>query len=257
MEVDKTALYDMIFKRRTFRKFDRSLSLSEKELVEIQSTILKVEPLLKTIEVRMRIVNRNQTTAKRGQYCLLLYSEEKPFYLVNAGYILEQIDLLMASCHIGVCWYGVAKPKEMHFEGLNYVIMLAIGKCKPEDFRKNISEFRRKPVNDIWEGHFIPELAGVIRLAPSGCNLQPWRITCSGKEIKVYKQSTMKSFPEKKRILYEQTDYSCIDIGICLCFLEISLLYNGYCFKRVLNHNTGPHEEGLEIASYEIDKTLF
>jgi hypothetical protein len=35
--------------------------------------------------------------------------------------MLEQIDLFMTSLNIGVCWYGVAKPKEMLYDGLKYV----------------------------------------------------------------------------------------------------------------------------------------
>ena len=152
-------LYNMVFKRKSIRKFDKSLSISDEELTILQTKINELKPLKKDIKVRFVIVNRKQTNAKRGEYCLLMYSEKKSFYLQNVGYMLEQIDLFLASCNIGVCWYGVAKPQEMKYDGLKYVIMLAFGKCRSEDFRKDISEFKRKPINFIWHGNYFLEIA--------------------------------------------------------------------------------------------------
>lgn len=96
-------LYDIIFKRKSMRKFDETLFLTEKELVEIKQEIEKLIPLVDDIRVKFEIVERASTTAKRGEYCMLMYSEKKPHYLLNVGYLLEQMDLLLASHDIGVC----------------------------------------------------------------------------------------------------------------------------------------------------------
>lgn len=247
-------LYNMVFKRKSIRKFDKSLSISKEELISLNTKINGLKPLLADIKVQFDIVERNKTTAKRGEYCLLMYSEEKPCHLQNAGYMLEQIDLFLASCNIGVCWYGTVKPKEKISNVLKYVIMLAFGKCKSSDFRKNISEFKRKEERIIWKGNYFLDIAKVVRIAPSGCNLQPWRIFCNSNEIKIFKNSNRKSFSAKKLAYYNEIDFSFIDMGICLCYLEISLLYNGYCYERKVNQDddSNSNEELIEIATYHI-----
>jgi nitroreductase len=243
----------MVFKRKSIRKFDKNLSITEEELKNLTTTINELKPLVNDIKVQFVIKDRNQTTVKRGEYCLLMYSEEKPCYLQNAGYMLQQVDLFLASCNIGVCWYGLAKPQEQVLNGLKYVIMLAFGKSKSCDFRKNISEFKRKDERIIWQGDRFLDIAKVVRVAPSGCNLQPWRIFCKNNEIKVYKYSNTKSFPAKKIAFYNETDFSLIDMGICLCYLEISLLHNGYFYRRKLTPDNDSIEELLEIARYYIN----
>jgi hypothetical protein len=242
----------MIFKRKSIRKFDKTLSISEEELVILEARINELKPLLKDINVQFSIVERDQTTAKRGEYCLLMYSEKKPFYLQNAGYMLEQIDLFLASYNIGVCWYGVAKPLDKQYAGLKYIIMLAFGKCRSVDFRKNVSEYKRKPINSIWHGNYFLDIAEVVRIAPSGCNLQPWRITCSNNEIKVCKNSTTKGFPNKKLALYRETDFSLIDMGICLCYLEICLSQKSFSYERQLHEENEAGNLLMDIADYYI-----
>ena len=101
-------LYNMIFKRKSIRKFDSSLSVSDEELELIKSQFEKVIPLIPEIKIKFEIVKKLETTAKYGEYALLFYSENKDNYLLNAGYVLEQLDLFMASINIGACWYGMA-----------------------------------------------------------------------------------------------------------------------------------------------------
>ena len=250
--MDMNDLYQMIFKRKSMRKFDRNLSVSIEELGIIEAKLKEIKPLTDDIKVQFVIVERKQTTAKRGEYCLLMYSEEKPLHLQNAGYMLEQIDLFLTSLNIGVCWYGVTKPKDMQYDGLKYVIMLAFGKCRAEDFRNDISEFKRKPLSKIWQGDYFLDLAKVVRIAPSGCNLQPWRIFCNSHEINVCKNANKKSFPEKKLAFYNETDFSLIDMGICLCYLEIYFSKYSYCYERKLYDEKKYNSEIVDIANYII-----
>lgn len=246
-------LHKMIFKRKSIRKFDKNLSVSDQELEKLYNEIINIKPLISDINVEFAIVDRKKTTANRGEYCLLMYSEEKPLYLENAGYMLEQIDLFLTSLNIGVCWYGVAKPELMSYKGLKYVIMLAFGKCQSKDFRVDETEFKRKSIKDIWKGSTFREIANNLRIAPSGCNLQPWRIISEEKIIKVFREFNMNSFPEKKKEFYKETDFSLIDMGICLCYLEISLLHNGYTFNRKLHIKDSSHEALTQIATYNIE----
>lgn len=245
--------YNIIFKRKSIRKFDKNLSVSYEELKKINERINALEPLIDNIKIQIDLVDKKQTTAKRGTYCLLMYSEEKPGYLQNAGYMLEQLDLFLASLNIGVCWYGVARPKSSINNGLKYVVMLAFGKCLPEDFRQNISEFKRKDIHLIWEGDPMPDIAEVVRLAPSGCNLQPWRFCCAKNEISVCRNVNMNGFPAKKMELYNETDFSYVDMGIVLYYLEIALEHKKLSYDRFISKNFESKEEMIEIAKYRLN----
>lgn len=241
-------LYDMIFKRKSIRKFDKALFLTGEELKEIKRETEKLIPLEDDIRVKFEIVERSETTAKHGEYCLLMYSEKKPHYLLNAGYLLEQMDLFLASHDIGVCWYGMAKAKEIQVDGLDYVIMLSFGKSRPQDFRKDISEFKRKDMEGIWEGGFDPHVKEAVRLAPSACNTQPWRIVSDSNCIKVYRNTLIKSFIPFVKLSH----YNSVDMGICLCFLEIAMAHEGYEFYRTLISEENSNSKLLEIAEYNI-----
>lgn len=231
------------------RKFDETLFLTEEELVEIKQEIEKLISLVDDIGVKFEIVERASTTAKRGEYCMLMYSEKKPNYLLNAGYLLEQLDLLLASHDIGVCWYALAKAKEIQVDGLDYVIMLAFGKSQSHDFRKEVLEFKRKNREEIWEGDFDSDVIEAVRLAPSACNTQPWRIVSDSNCIKVYRNTMIKSFIPASKLPY----YNSIDMGICLCFLETAMIQKGYEFDRTLATEENSHLGLIEVATYNIN----
>lgn len=186
--------YDMIFKRKSMRRFDETLSLSNEELDLIKQQFENLIPLHDGTKTQFKIVKKNETTCKRGEYCLLMYSEPKSHYLLNAGYMLEQMDLFLASIDIGVCWYGFGKPKEINNnDEFAFVIMLAFGKSDSKDFRKDIYKCKRKPCNIIWNGNFDEEVINLVRYAPSSCNMQPWRIVSNEKIIKVYRTTDVNS----------------------------------------------------------------
>lgn len=241
-------LYEIIFKRKSIRKFDETLFLTEEELVKINQKVETLIPLVDDIRVKLEIVERSNTTAKRGEYCLLIFSENKPHYLLNVGYLLEQMDLFLTSYDIGVCWYALAKAKKIQVDGLNYIIMLAFGKSRPQDFRREVSQFKRKSIEEIWKGDFDTEVKDSVRLAPSACNTQPWRIISDNNCIKVYRNRKVKSFIPESKLPY----YNSIDMGICLCFLEIAMSIKGYEFDRRLIAEENSQLELLEIATYNI-----
>jgi len=223
-------LYDVIFKRKSIRKFDETLLLTEEELAEIEQQTEKIIPLVENIKVKIERTKRTNTTAKYGEYCLLLYSEKNPFYLLNAGYLLEQMDLFLSAKEIGVCWYGMAKTKVKQVDGLEYVIMLAFGKSHPEDFRKNGLGFNRKSKEEIWKGEFDADVIEAVRLAPSACNTQSWRFESDSKSIHVFRTKKIKSLIPAVFLSY----YNRIDLGIALCFLELALTKKGFSFDRTL-----------------------
>lgn len=226
-----TDRYDMIFKRKSVRDYDENLTLSENELREIKAESQKLIPLCPDIKVRFDIVPGSATTATRGQYCFMMFSEQKDKYLENAGFMLEQLDLYFAEKNIGACWYGLAKPKDADAgNGLSYVIMFSIGKCRPEDFRTSAGQFTRKSTDEIWQGSFNAEVTEAVRLSPSACNSQPWRIFSDGKTISVFRKTNLITKLSVTRMEY----FNSIDMGICFCNLETALIHVGIGFERTL-----------------------
>lgn len=240
-------LYNMIFKRKSVRKYDAKNKLSDEDITRLKSYMDSAVHLDEGIKTAYTIVKREETTAKFGEYCMLFYSEDKPFSLLNAGYILEQADLYLASQNIGACWYGMAKTDMTSLNGLDYVIMLAFGKCSPEIFRSGGEQFTRKSMEDISEGNFDDGVRSAVRLAPSACNSQPWRVKYSADKIEVYRETNLRTIiPHSKR-----TFFGSIDMGICLYFLELSIEQKGIKFERAL-HDVPAEGSLVHIASYSI-----
>ena len=146
-------LYSMIFKRKSFHIFRDIASINPAELKSIEDKYNTFTPLIDGIKTAIRVVPADKTTCKRGQeYCILLYSEKKENYLQNIGYIGEQLDLYLASLGIGALWFGIGKPDEQNYNGLDYVIMIAIAKVANDKFRKDMFKSKRKPLDEIWNG---------------------------------------------------------------------------------------------------------
>lgn len=184
------------------------------------------------------------SNCKRGEYCILIYSEESQYSLLNIGYTFEQLDLYLASMNIGVCWYGMGKVEEEKIDDLKFVIMLAIGKAEPDAFRKDYTKSKRKSVNEIWSGDEWNEFANYIRYSPSACNSQPWRVVYEHGVLRIFRESKAKRIIPKDKIAF----YNTIDMGIFLCFIEIWLLRNDYKFSRVLSDKMEMMQDKVEIA---------
>lgn len=241
-------LYEMIFKRKSMRKFDESLHISIDELKKIKNQINNLTPLMDDIKVEFKIVDKKETTSKRGEYCLLMYSEQKPLYLLNAGYMLEQIDLFMASLEIGVCWYALAKTKEPKINNLDYVIMLAFGKSKDNDFRRDFSKTNRKKLDEIWNGEHFLNIGEIIRYAPSACNTQPWRVYAHEDCLKVFRTTQIKSFIPASKLPY----YNSIDMGIFICFMDVVLTKKGCMYDKNIIKGNYSESELVHIATYNL-----
>ncbi len=117
-------LFAMIPRRKSFHTFNSEMHLSADELAAVESRIGELIPLEPSIQTAIRIVAREETNCKTGEYCVLFYSESKEYALYNAGYMLEQLDLWLVSQNIGTCWYGMSRPKQKTYQGLPFVIML-------------------------------------------------------------------------------------------------------------------------------------
>ena len=109
-----------------------------------------------------------------AEYCILLYSENRDNYLTNIGYLGEQLDLFLVSRDIGTLWFGIGRPDEPAWNGLEFVIMIAIRKIADASlFRKDMFAAKRKSLSEIWSGDTLG-IAEIARFAP-GIRVFPFR----------------------------------------------------------------------------------
>ena len=213
-------IYDAIFKRRSIRKYDNN-PLDEIILNEISEHINKLKPLHDDIKVDIKIVNGDDIKLrgmKRAPHYLAVFSEEKEGYLVNVGFMLQQLDLLFSASGIGSCWQGIPTPKNNVKERFNlkFIILIAFGKPSEPLYRDDISNFKRKSLEDITDIKNENNLLEAVRLAPSAINHQPWFFT--GNSNTIHACSNKPNF--LKAVLVNK--YIPIDIGIAIYHLKVS-----------------------------------
>ena len=246
------ALHPIIFKRKSFHLFRETDHISQAELEQIAVQYKTFTPLVDDIQTAIRIVPADKTTCKRGQeYCILLYSERKDNYLQNIGYIGEQLDLYLASLGIGALWFGIGKTDEPIYNGLDFVIMIAIAKVSEDKFRKDMYKSKRKSLDEIWNGEHYREIGNIVRFTPSACNTQPWKVTAEEGALTVYRYKK----PGKRGIMPADkvAHYNRIDIGIFLCFLELCLMQDDIKYERELFTDTAENDcEEVLTAKYKL-----
>ena len=137
-------LYDAIFKRKSIRKYDMT-PVSETILAELKKFASSVKPLDENIRYELSYLGtedvKNLLPIKAPNY-VCLYSEKKDNYLINAGVVLQQIDLYLSANNLGSCWLGMAKPSKQVAKvknGLEFVIMIAFGNTNEPIHRENLS----------------------------------------------------------------------------------------------------------------------
>ena len=244
------AFYSDIFKRKSFHLFrnvgaDRT---DERELDGIMRAFQSFEALCPEIRTAIRIVPAAKVNFKHdAEYCILIYSEKKDNYLMNAGYLGEQLDLYLVHHNIGSLWYGIGKPDLPSFEGLDYVIMLAIHKVNDASlFRKDMFKAKRRPMEEIWSGDPF-EPAGIARFAPSACNSQPWFVKSEAGILTVFRKTSRHGIMPAKTAAY----FNRIDMGIFLCILEICMAEANVAFDRAL-YVDASDGDASKVAEYRL-----
>lgn len=243
--------YDMIFKRKSFHLFRNTGSekIDSEGLKSIEEAYQSFERLYPDIRTAIRIIPAAEVNFKRdAEYCILIYSEKKENYLMNAGYLGEQLDLYLVSRNIGTLWFGIGKPDREVCDGLSYVIMIAIRKISdPSKYRKDMVKAKRKPLEEIWSGDTL-SVAEIARFAPSACNTQPWFVKNHGQVMEVfrYKKAGKRGIMPAKAVAY----YNRIDIGIFLCILEICMAEQNITAKRELFIDASDDKEYTLAAKY-------
>ena len=221
--------------------------LNSETITELQKYASSVKPIEASIKYEFSYLNTNDVKnilPIKAPHYICIYSEKKDGYLMNAGFLLQQIDLYLSANNLASCWLGMAKPTKdvpLQKNGMEFVIMLAFGKTAELVHRTNVSEFNRKSLSSISNINGIDDLLEPVRLAPSASNTQTWFFSGNSDEIIVSR--------EKLNLIKVQLygKMNQIDIGIALCHLWISLDHQGKA--ATFDFHTGVAPKGYEFMA--------
>jgi len=212
---------EIIRMRKSIRKYDLD-KLDEATLDAVRAKIGTVTPLFPDIRYSIEIADKTKGMfGVKAPHYLLFYSEEKDGFLENVGFIGQQLDLFFSGSGLGSCWLGMAKPEEKVSGDLPFVICMAFGK-PAEPLHRDISEFKRKPLDEICEGS--DERLEAARLAPSGMNAQNWYFIADGGKIHCFRKKPGGVFG------FASSRLGFIDMGIALCHIAEESC--DFCFTK-------------------------
>ncbi|MDF2699654.1 MAG: hypothetical protein K0Q49_1210 [Haloplasmataceae bacterium] len=228
---------ETLIKRLSVREY-KSESLSVLKILEIEDIIKAQKPLF-NIKYQIDVVSdgksfQNIIGGIVGSYgkvysphYIVASTELKDECYENIGYLLENIVLKLTEMDIATCWIGGGIKKNL-FKGylkldkeLTPVAVIAFGNpMNSEIFRKDIKQFKRKSLEEIYTGELSDQnrdIMELVRIAPSSVNSQPWRYHFETNDkiqlFRVKNNLIMKQFIE---------EMNRIDLGISLCHFEIA-----------------------------------
>ena len=251
-------LYDAIFYRKSTRKYSNK-KVKEGLLEEVKNACSQITYLNKELDKKAHVVDRGHLVhflkrkkcKVKAPHYIIVTSNKGNDYLQNIGYLGEQLDLYLVSKNIGTLWFGIGKTEELSWDGLDFVIMIAMSRVDDEKkFRKDMFRSKRKPIDEIWTGRPIPGVTEIVRFAPSACNSQPWIAENTDVGINIYryrKQGRSGIMPADKVSFYNR-----IDMGIFLCFLDLCLQHCGmeYTVERYKDDDT--EAKKTKVAAYKL-----
>lgn len=211
---------DVIFSGRPIRHYLQE-TIEWDDIQSILDYANTLPKLLDNIAVEFKLVsNIEEKQGFRGPftikapYYLCISSEEKEDYLLNAGYMMQAMNLYLVSRGFGTRFVGsnpgFSLKSAMKYK---YVVALAFGKTD-EKLTQDNSEEKCLPESDvvIYKEEVpsdIRTLLTAARLAPSALNSQPWRFVVYKNHIHI--------FTRKNPMLIRPFDLvKIIDMGIML-----------------------------------------
>lgn len=207
---------DTIYRRRSCRSY-ASEPVSPAQILEIETFCQDLRPLDPDIRVSWQIVSADQVRFYmpwKSPQLIAVFSENKPGFLENAGFMFQQVDLFLQSKGLGVCWMGLGKPRSQIEapSGMEFVILLPFG-TPNEPLSREIRKFPRKSMAEISDQE-DPRLE-CARVAPSSTNSQPWYFT--------HEDNTIHAFRSNAGILRHVMlgTMNRIDMGIALAHLYV------------------------------------
>ncbi len=266
--MDNFDIRSAIRERISIRRYDKR-DVADDLLQSIVSAGTSSLSLDATIPVRFHLARDAEQVAKRmpfftggkwvfstAPHFILAISEERPHFLPNLGFRMEQMILYATHMGLGTCWIGgmFSEKNLQAWLGLEkherVVAITPIG--YPDDSSRShiqstiVESFammrgKRKPLDQIvfgplWDTRLITEDATLLevlectRLAPSSVNSQPWRFLVSDKDIVIVAEP-----PRYSGITGMGTPLFRIDMGIAMAHLNLAANAVGWQGKLDVN----------------------
>ncbi len=188
---------DVINSRRSIRNF-RQERIDWEVIADILDYANKLPMLTKDIAVEFKLVSNiekkqgfGSPIAIKAPYYICISSEKKEDYLLNAGYLMQNLNLYILTKGLGTCFLGSSPGRSlkstMKYE---YVIALAFGMTDKPLFRE-ACDAKRLPEDEliVYKEVVSPDIQKLLtaaRLAPSAYNNQPWRFVVYNSRIHVF-----------------------------------------------------------------------
>jgi nitroreductase len=205
-------------------------------------------PLGKNSNVRLHLIREGKTVAERmtfqtgrswlfgsAPHFIIASAEEKPHFMLDAGFRMEQVILFATMQGLGTCWVGGMFSEKTLSELLNLnknervIALTPLGYPDTSFYGRTIDTImhlggpdtrRRKSLAEIVFGpefgsslrsgdSDLLEMLECTRLAPSWTNSQPWRFVVGGNEIIALAQVRPTSVRNGKH-------YYRLDLGIAM-----------------------------------------
>lgn len=209
-------LYEAIIKRKSVRHFE-DRDIPKEVLSNILEYAKSVDPLDGSIKINIEIVECSKRMFS-APYYIVIFSDEKDGYGMNAGYVMQHIVMYLASMGLGSCYQAVTGAvAKCDAVGRKKAVAVAFGYADEETFRDpleatrmtqmEICAFKEEPGANIYK------LIEAVRMSPSSLNSQPWRMV-------VYKNS-MHIFVKKPRLKINRLLNS-INMGIALANIDMA-----------------------------------
>lgn len=220
-------LNEAIYVRKSIRNYYMQ-ELEPSVISNINSYIQRLQPLKPEIGFDFLLYDNINSDIKingmflaKAPYYLILSSEYREDYLLNAGYLMQQMVLYLTAKNIGTCYQGAFKPNEYVKSKLkyDYVIAIALGKSESDIYRepRKAKRFKQKEITVYKEeiGEDMKLLIKAACISPSSLNNQPWRFVVYKNRMHVF----CKKGHFNKIVL---SDNKLIDIGIMLSNIAIA-----------------------------------
>lgn len=252
-------LYETIYVRKSTRNFKMD-GVLEKTLEDIMKFEKEIESLDPEISTKIEIIKDTELKERykgamvaKAPYYLAIYSEEKEGYMINAGYIMEQMVLYLSVKGLGSCYQGAVKSKKNNdYPGYKFVILVAFGFPKDMLHREKNTATRLK-LNQICTfksemGKQLKTILEAARLAPSSMNIQPWRFVVYENRIHVF-------LKKPSGVFSPFVKWNEFDVGIMLSHIMLAAeeLWVDISMKKLENitHKSIPNNQYIKSIVFK------
>lgn len=237
-------LYEGIYMRKSVRHYCME-KVEEELLNHILNFTGHLQMLDDSQQVQFEIIDN--TDGKGAPYYLVLSALPVQGYLLNAGFLMQQVMLYIMTKGLGSCFMQYHSLPIKQTGEMEPVIMLAFGKTDKGIYRET-KKAKRLEIRDICcfktaVSEDIRKILSAARLAPSSLNSQPWRFVAYENRIHLFCK-------KEKGIFRAINKLNQVDVGNALAnmYLAAEELWYFSDIKRIENLS----EQSLKNNEYVI-----